>query len=333
MFGGMNITPTEKGLIINDSINGWFENNFIHFKFRVKGRKITVPWLIGVARSIFLIDKIKEHDWLRRRGGIVDPFKLKYNEVFKIFKVLISHKDKFYNYATSDFTTNSRFLIKDLVTNAINNDLVISNSNDLIGFEKIKDGIKINCTKESFVVKKLVICNGKNISQFVESTVHTSYAPMAVINNIKPDAYSFVELDYFPKNCINLITKEKGVGLIGGISFSNRNECDRYIEEVIDKHKEYNPGLEVLHKYVGIKSEILVKKTPRNYLYHILNLEENVWGIIPGKFSLSFSIAPEFYRRVYKRNPKKHFKTSTPNEKHTDIVANTVWYDVIHNNS
>ncbi len=80
------------------------------------------------------------------------------------------------------------------------------------------------------------------------------------------------------------------------------------LNEVIEKHKEYNPDLEVLHKYIGIKSEILVKNFPRNYLYHILNIENNVWGIIPGKFTLGFSIAPEFYRRVYKKNPKKHFK-------------------------
>jgi hypothetical protein len=181
-------------------------------------------------------------------------------------------------------------------------------------------------------VKNLVLCNGQNISNFVDSTVKKSYAPIAVINNINPDSNSFVELDYFPKNCINIITKDKGVGLIGGISFSDKNDCDDYLEEVIEKHREYNPDLEVVHTYVGIKNEIVLKNNPRNYLYHIFNLQENVWGIIPGKFTLGFSIAPEFYRRVYKKNPKKHFERSNANGKYKNLISNTIWYDVIYNN-
>ena len=78
----MNLTPTEKGIIINAEKTGWFiENNYIHFKFRLRGRKITFPWLIGVARSIFLINKISQHDWLRRRAGAFDPWKYKLKEI------------------------------------------------------------------------------------------------------------------------------------------------------------------------------------------------------------------------------------------------------------
>jgi hypothetical protein len=331
-FEGMNVIPSEKGLSINESENGWFNLNNIHFKFRLKNRKFVIPWLLGIARATFLIDRIKEHDWLRRRGGIIDPFKLKYREILKIFKKLIKHKEKFYDYITPDFTTNSRNLIRDLLTNSILNGLQVSRSNEFIGFERINNEIKVNCSKESFIVKNLVLCNGQNISNFVDSTVKKSYAPIAVINNINPDSNSFVELDYFPKNCINIITKDKGVGLIGGISFSDKNDCDDYLEEVIEKHREYNPDLEVVHTYVGIKNEIVLKNNPRNYLYHIFNLQENVWGIIPGKFTLGFSIAPEFYRRVYKKNPKKHFERSNANGKYKNLISNTIWYDVIYNN-
>ena len=329
-FERMNLIPTEKGLIIHEVKDKWFEDNNIHFKFRLKNRKLVIPWMLGIARAIYLIDRIKEHDWLRMRGGIVDPFKLKYKEIWQIYRKLLHHKGKFFDYVTPDFTTNSRNLLRDLLANAIKNELYISNMNEFLGFEKKNDDIIVKCTKESFTVKNIALCNGENISKFVDSKVKKSYAPMAVIKNIDPNFYSFVELDYYPKNCINIIIKNKGVGLIGGISFSNKNECEKYIEEVIEKHKEYNPYLKVMHKYIGIKSEILVKNHPRNYLYHILNLENNVWGIIPGKFTLGFSIAPEFYRRVYKRNPKKHFETINNNGKYIDLISNTVWYDVVN---
>ncbi|HEY1038510.1 MAG TPA: hypothetical protein VGF30_03850, partial [Bacteroidia bacterium] len=110
------------------------------------------------------------------------------------------------------------------------------------------------------------------------------------------------------------------------------DKCDKYIDEVIEKHKEYNPNLEVLHKYTGKKSEIVLnQKDNRNYLYHILNIQNNVWGIIPGKFTLAFSIAPEFYRRVYKRNPSKINPNVNTVPEVSEFMSNTVWHDVSQN--
>jgi len=53
-----------------------------------------------------------------------------------------------------------------------------------------------------------------------------------------------------------------------------------------------------------------------------------VWAIIPGKFTLAFSMAPEFYRRIYKQNPKKHFKTTSSTMSTTNIISNTTWKDI-----
>ena len=58
-FDRMNLIPTASGLGIEDQKNnGWFSPNYIHFKYRIKGRKITFPWLIGVARSIYINEKL-----------------------------------------------------------------------------------------------------------------------------------------------------------------------------------------------------------------------------------------------------------------------------------
>ena len=51
-FERMNLKPTVTGLNIGKNKNDWFSNNYIHFKYRVSGRKIVLPWLIGIARSL-----------------------------------------------------------------------------------------------------------------------------------------------------------------------------------------------------------------------------------------------------------------------------------------
>ena len=53
----------------------------------------------------------------------------------------------------------------------------------------------------------------------------------------------------------------------------------------------------------NLETEITFKKQPRGYLYHIVNTDNGIWVIVPGKFSLAFSMAPEFYRRIYQKNP------------------------------
>ena len=62
----------------------------------------------------------------------------------------------------------------------------------------------------------------------------------------------------------------------------------------------------VIGKYIGEKNEIIFPGQKRNYLYHINPVDEldNVWTIIPGKFTLAFSLAPEFYRRIYSKIQK-----------------------------
>lgn len=325
----MNLIPTEKGVLINDNEKGWFnKNNFINFKFRIEGRKFTFPWLLGIARSIFLINKIKEHDWLRRRAGVLDPFKYKWKKLIQIIKVLIYSKDKFYTIETPDCTMNSRLLLNDMITTSKTKGLVVSLNNSFKSYKKVEGGFIIETEKKTIFVQKISLCNGANIANFTEAKVKKSYAPMAVINNVAKNTKSFVELDYYPKNCINIIVKDDGIGLIGGISFKDESKCKDYIEEVISKHKEYQPKIKSLGDYNGVKSEITLKGESRNYTYHIKEIEDNVWMIIPGKFTLGFSIGPEFYRRVYKKNPRKHFETVISKSDNQNLMSNPVWKDM-----
>ena len=110
---------------------------------------------------------------------------------------------------------------------------------------------------------------------------------------------------------------------------SKRDEVKKYFDFVIEEHKKLSPNIKILEKYVSIKNEISQKKENRNYLFHI-NLSKkykNVWSVIPGKFTLAFSMAPEFFRRVYNKNPKKYFEESSFNS--DELVSRTTWQEII----
>ena len=330
-FPKMNLKPTEQGLKITDDDKGWFNSNYINFKYRLKNRKLILPWLYAIARSIALIDGIRKHDWLRRRAGILESVTAKYYlPIIKNLIKILMDNGKFCHVETTDFTTNSRNLLKDMIAAAEGNGLEIFTNNELLKIENSNDNVIANCSNGNFQAKNMAVCLGGEIEKFSDLKINKSYAPIGVVKNINADAKSFVELDCFKKNCINIITKGKSFGLIGGISLPKRDEVKKYFDFVVEEHKKLSPDIKILEKYVSVKNEISQKKENRNYLFHI-NLSKNyknVWSVIPGKFTLAFSMAPEFYRIVYKKNPRKFFNASFNNKDFSHLIENTVWEEI-----
>ena len=330
-FPKMNLRPTDKGLKIADNNKGWFSPNYINFKYRLKNRKLILPWLYAIARSIALIDGIRKHDWLRRRAGILESVTTEYYfSILKNLLKIVASSNKFYRIETTDFTTNSRDLLKDMIATAEKNGLEIFTKNELLEIKNSNNNIIANCSNDNFQAKNMVVCLGDEIEKFSDLKINKSYAPIAVVKNIKADTKSFVELDCFKKNCINIVTKGKSFGLIGGISLSKKDEVQKYFDFMINEHKKLNPGIEILEKYIGVKNEIFQKKENRNYLFHInpSRKYKNVWSVIPGKFTLVFSMAPEFYRIVYKKNPRKFFNTSSDTGNFSHLIEETVWGEI-----
>ena len=330
-FSQMNLQPTENGLKITDVNKGWFSPNYINFKYRLKNRKLILPWLYIIARSIALIEGIKKHDWLRRRAGILESVTSEYYLpiIKNLFKAVTSSKD-FFKIKTTDFTTNSRHLLRDMIATASKNGLEIFTNNELLEIKNSNSVIIANCSNSNLQAKNMAVCLGGETEKFSDLKMNKSYAPIAVVKNIKADTESFVELDIFKKNCINIVTKGKSFGLIGGISLSKKDKVQEYFDFMINEHKKLNPDIQVLEKYIGIKNEISQKKENRNYLFHI-NLSKkykNVWYVIPGKFTLAFSMAPEFYRIVYKKNPRKFFNTSSDSGNFSHLIEETVWGEI-----
>ena len=326
-FERMNLHPTEHGVnIINE---GWFNENLIDFKFK---KHIWNPvWLAMISRSSSIIDMIKKHDWLRRRAGSeYGGSKVKTKHWFSIIPDLLKSKDDFFVKASPDFTMNSRVLLSDILCAATSQGLQVLTDRNVISVTDNGNLVTIKTTNEKFQSKNVVVSSPDAISNFFDIPIKVGYAPMAIVDNLPEDTKSFVELDYHISKCINLLTKGNGIGQAGGITLDKKSKIDQYLNFIVSEHKKRNPSLNHIDSYVGIKKELVSKGESRNYLYHINQHSEKVWSVVLGKFTLAFSMAPEFYRRIYHKNPAstvKPFKIDSMN----NLISETSWSEIYKN--
>lgn len=322
----MNLNATESGVLVKDG--GWFNDNKVEFRYRI--RKWNPAWMAMVSRSINIINLISKHDWLRRRAGSeYGNSKINWKQAVSHFPELFSSSEDFFKKTTPDLTMNSRMLIDDFLSFILEKSGDVRLSCPVQRIHETGSMVKVDTACGEFVAKNLVVCSPDYLAKQLNIPVKVSYAPIAVVRNIPETEKSFVELDVNSRNCINLLKKTNGIGQAGGISLTNEGEVNSYLQYVIAEHKKRNPAIEVVDSYVGLKKEFVQTKEDRNYLYHINQQGSRVWSVVLGKFSLAFSMAPEFYRRVYNENPVKFVKTpSAKNSKTENMISLSSWQEI-----
>lgn len=326
-FTRMNLRPTDSGIELDGK--GWFNSEYIEYRY--KKHRFNPVWSSLASRSINIIDLVSQHDWLRRRAGSdYGKSNVKLSYWFNNIPKQINNKDNFFCKTSPDITMNSRILISDILSAALNKGLTVSTNSSVVSVTEKKNLTMVRTESDEFQAENVVICSPDVISRLSRIPIKTSYAPIAIVENIPEHEKSFVELDYRIKKCINLLKKGNGIGQAGGISVATKEEIKPYLLYVIDEHKKRNPDIRVVDTYVGLKKELTQKGENRNYLYHINQNSEHVWSVVLGKFSLAFSLAPEFYRRIYHVNPPK--SVDKPIERVVnELISKTSWDEIINN--
>ena len=114
-----------------------------------------------------LIEGIRKHDWLRRRAGILESVTGKYYiPILKNFIKVLFNKNKFLKIQTTDFTTNSRYLLEDMIATAVNNGLEIYTDTELLQINNSEDSVLAICKNETFRGKNMAVCLGSGIEKF-----------------------------------------------------------------------------------------------------------------------------------------------------------------------
>ena len=326
-FQGMNLKPTESGTSISGS--GWFNNERIEYRY--KKHLYNPVWSSLVSRSMNIIDLLDKHDWLRRRAGSdYGDSKVKFTHWFNNISKQIKNNSDFYCKTSPDITMNSRKLISDILSAALGKGLTILTGTSVDDVIDKKHGASVKVGNTTYQSENVVICSPDVISKLLNVPIKTSYAPIAVVEGIPENAKSFVELDYNIKKCINLLKKGEGIGQAGGVTMERKKDVDSYLSYIISEHKKRNPGIRVVDTYVGLKKELVQKGENRNYLYHINQSSNRIWSIVLGKFSLAFSMAPEFYRQTHHKNPPKTIEPHMESTK-SELISETSWKEIIIN--
>lgn len=323
-FPAMNLLPSEEGVKIDNV--GWFNKDKIEFRY--KSHKFNPVWLSMVSRSISIIELMSKHDWLRRRAGSeYGNSKVKINHRFNKIFDQIANKNKFLSIESPDFTMNSRNLLSDLLLQASYNGAEYKVNTKVNSIKEKNSIVEVETDEKIYKAKNIVITSPDAVSDFLGTPIKESFAPMAIVEGVPDEEKSFVELDYYPKKCINLLKKKNNIGQVGGITLNKESDIRDYQSYLIKEHMKRNPSIKVIDTYVGVKKELIQKKEDRNYLYHINQNSSNIWSVVLGKFTLAFSMAPEFYRRVYNNNPSKFFDTLKYSEICEDL-SKTAWQEL-----
>lgn len=327
-FSLNNIRGTTSGLDVCGK--GWFFDQKMVYKYRL--RNFNLPWMATISKSVNAIDKIKNHDWLRKRiGGDFFNFDNHIRHYTNRLAEIYRTNSEFYSLASPDLSFDSRTMLRDFIAASISRGVKV-HTKFLV--EEIVDNGKtviVKSKSSSVHAKKVLIAAPELLAKMFNLQIKKSFAPMFVAGGADY-CENFVELDFYTKKCINFIRKTKDVGVAGGISVPIRSETDDYLRFMVDQHKKRNPRLEVLKSYVGVKNEIIFNKQKRNYLYHIDLLGPKVYSVVLGKYSLLFSMAPEIYRRVFSANPPKFMVDSVSlkqQEEATSLLSPTSWQEVL----
>lgn len=311
-FKNFNIEFKNSGFEVkefnNEKEKKWFNNDKLEIRYSLNESK-NFKWLKRVARSIMIINKIKNVCW--KNNNDTKIFKNNFYSIFKsiiIFIKLFLNKSKYHSIISEDFSFNSRVMIHDLLSNAISNNLKLSLKNKFLqmNYSKNKDSFyEIVCSKENISAKKVIFCNGKNISDVFKSKINTHYAPMLVYKNYKKNS-SYFEISNDETKANNCIVKEDNISVVGGASYPDLNEAKKELVKLDNFFKSNNPEVIKKSEYIGCKNEFVAYDAKRNYQYYIWKKKnQDIWAIIPGKFTLAFSAAIDFYKMNLGNDPVK----------------------------
>lgn len=186
-------------------------------------------------------------------------------------------------------------------------------------------GSKIVATQsgEAFAASKVIVSAGKWLGDFEDKDrVKVVASPLLVVYpSVTPN--HIVRMTPFMDKSINHIhhtINGHTYSVIGGGDYadpSNSEDVKRTIDNLREKALSVFPKMlnaEVNTHYLGYKTEVTTKLQERNYQYIIRDDGNGEVLIVPGKFTLAFSLATNLYKQLHGEDPSKGIKMAPRDE-------------------
>ncbi len=180
------------------------------------------------------------------------------------------------------------------------------------------DAVQIDTTTGVFEAKRVVYAAGSDLKRLLaqQAKVNVVASPLLVVY---PSVCSehFVRLTPFMDRTVNhLLHSASGhsYSLIGGGYSANPeepNEVEESKGKLLAMAERFLPKVKearLRETYVSYKTEVAAQRGERNYQYFIRGLSERTFVVVPGKFSLGFSLAVNAYRRLEGHDPAKRVR-------------------------
>lgn len=333
-FEGMNIKPGESGrLVFPQNGKSWIRDepleyliaarndpDFSLFKFdgiANHARKLffLATWEWAIKLFISRHNRFANHDWTKEIAAsqwISSAWLSDYSRdvIEKPFLDDISlDPDRHFSITGYDRPMRSRNIATALAASFLVNGGRVELNTDISNTEKQGNAYTLHAADgRKFTARKIILAAGKWSGKLLTNRtgVKVVASPMLVVWPKVTDR-QFVRMTPFPDKSVNHLHHGEGelaYSLIGGghsASADDEEGCNKIRQELTSTANSVFPKLadaEFAETYIGYKTEIVSKGAERNYQYITRQLDDGLYAVIPGKFSLAFSLAVNTYHQI-----------------------------------
>ena len=335
-FKNMNLTFSKKKFRFKKK-GGWFNDDKINYyvasrndkdlknKNFIKYLKNVYDWekkiKLFVARHKIFESKLDIKDFAEKIASA------SYKDYSKKFiakpdlKKINLNPDTHFKISGLDRTLNTEVIVRSLLQSYLGNNGELKLKTNFKKYSLKQNTIQILTSTGKFQSKYLINASGKNIPLIRKNKNIKNF--VSPIGSFYPALCNenFVRLSPKKKETLNHLIhyhdNKKYSVISSALSFpykknsKNKNSVKKQFESILKKNFKDYSNVKYKKIYNGVKTEY-IDKGSRNYNYKILSEEKNkgVYTVIPGKFTLSFSLAVEMYKLIFKKAPrqKKHIK-------------------------
>ena len=188
-----------------------------------------------------------------------------------------------------DRTMNSRLIAMDLLRSFLGNGGELKTNSTVTEIYKGD----VSTDSESFHCKQVILAIGHCVKKLTGVNVKVVVSPLAVAYP-SLTKHNFVRMTADLSLAFNHIYHSDGYSVMGNANYFSEinDEIDAYVKKsFVERIRSIFPGSKsAISVYYGHKTEVVGKSQLRNYQSHIINTGSCLVAI-PGKFSLSFSLA------------------------------------------
>jgi glycine/D-amino acid oxidase-like deaminating enzyme len=207
-------------------------------------------------------------------------------------------------------------IVADLICSFLASGGVVVNSTAIDRIENFNNSRVLHSSDGSIRARRVIISSGRWLGEFLPKStgIRVVCSPLLVTYPRVADI-NFVRMTPFVERSVNHLHHEIDghcYSVIGGgysADACDKNAILTATEDLKAMANNIFPalnGADLIETYLGYKTEIVASRGERNYQYFIRDIDEGVTAVVPGKFSLAFSLAVNTFKRITGESPPKN---------------------------